>query len=318
MIDLSRYFQNPFDDAAISINELVDYASAHLSLMVSNNPGALLNTRITATTVGFTTLEGTISDNNTKLAFRKARVQAKDAFREALPGNISKVYGAVVSVFGDDASQVTECFPQGRRIFTSCTDDEVNNHLQQLVTCLSPLVPLGVPQGQVDNVAGLLSTWIALLAAVNTAVADKTTVEGARRAARAALQLELFKNLLTLALAFPGQVGQAALYCPQHLLEDHPAEEGPGAAVLSLASYNAQTNQASLSMAAENAESFTLKRRLVGEPEFTVLAAVIPAANEAANYIDLVPVEGAYEYVVVPVNSAGAGEASATLPLNAA
>jgi len=45
----------------------------------------------------------------------------------------------------------------------------------------------------------------------------------AKNAARAALQLELFKNLLTLALNFPAQPNQLDAYMQQSLLEDHPA-----------------------------------------------------------------------------------------------
>ena len=56
MIDLKRYFINPFTDENISFNRLIDYASTHLSRMVANNPGALLNVRITATTTGMVSI----------------------------------------------------------------------------------------------------------------------------------------------------------------------------------------------------------------------------------------------------------------------
>lgn len=70
----------------------------------------------------------------------------------------------------------------------------------------------------VNNAGGLRSTWIALLAAAGAATTSKDGSEVASRACRVALQLELFKNLLTLALNFPNDVSMCALCCPQHLL----------------------------------------------------------------------------------------------------
>ena len=41
------------------------------------------------------------------------------------------------------------------------------------------------------------------------------------------MQLELFKNLLTLALNFARQSEQLDLYMQQNLLEDHPQQQPP-------------------------------------------------------------------------------------------
>lgn len=219
MIDLAKFYLNPFDDAKISLNHLIDYSSTHLQRMVTNNPGALLNARITGTTTALTGLDNTMQDNEAKLALRMARVQAKDAFRGALPENLSRIHGAVVAAFGPDSTQLTECFPQGRTPFLLCPDDQLDDKLQALNACLTPYAAQ-VGQVHLDNLGGLLSTWIALLASVETASALKNSSESARRNARATLQLELFKNLLALATAFPNDVAKATLYCPQNLLEN--------------------------------------------------------------------------------------------------
>ena len=139
MINFHRLFINPFDDEKISFTEVLNYASVHLQRMVSNNPGALLNPRITATTTALNGLEGGVSDDMTKLALQKAKTEVKESFRTALPGHIVKIYAAVVAAFGVDAPQIMECFPQGRTIFNTCRDEQLNNHLQQLVNCITPL-----------------------------------------------------------------------------------------------------------------------------------------------------------------------------------
>lgn len=232
MVDLYKFHLNPYDDRLISLNQLITFSGLHLQRMIETNPGVLLNTRITATTTALVALDNTMAGNETKLALRMARVQAKDTFRQALPANLQRIHGAVIAAFGPNSVQETECFPKGRTAFIDCTDEQLNDKLVQLQSCLTPLAAQ-VGQTHLDNLGGLISTWTALLAAVKSASAGKTGSESARRAARAALQLELFKNLLTLAVAFPNDVEKAKYYYPQHLLErpaSQPEEGGESAA----------------------------------------------------------------------------------------
>src|SRR5690348_3923726 len=73
------------------------------------------------------------TDDKTQLAVRKARKQAKDDFRKSLPESINKIYGAITSKFGTKGAETTQCFPQGRTVFTKSTDDALQNELQTLV-----------------------------------------------------------------------------------------------------------------------------------------------------------------------------------------
>lgn len=227
MKDLFRYLEVPFDDDSISIAELISFSSDHLQRLVLHNPGAQFNTRITATTTALTALGTCTTDNISKLGLRKACKQGKNAFREALPGHIAKLYAAVVAKYGAESPQVTNCFPQGRTIFSTCTDDLMSPHLQALSNWLSAHQPDLGPQ-PANDAGGLLSTWTALYAASESSTAAKASTEEARRAARANLQLELFKNLLAIAAVYARQPEQISLFMQQSLLEDHPpqAEDG--------------------------------------------------------------------------------------------
>ena len=317
MIDLIKFCVSPFEDIKTSLNRLIDYAGTHLQRMVTNNPGALLNQRITATNTSLTALEGTMSGNEAKLALRMARVQAKDAFRAALPVNLARIHGAVVAAFGPDSTQLTECFPQGRTPFFTCPDDQLNDKLQGLLTCLTPLAaPVG--QLHVDNVGGLLSTWISLLAGVETAAANKNNSESARRAARVALQAELFKNLLTISLAFPNDEATIAMYCPQHLLENAPAAGVPAETMLSIGAFDPGSHEATFHLSAEGATTFTLQRRLHGATTFADVATDIAATAGAATYLDTPGVPGQYEYRALGLNANGPGAASPLLLVDVA
>ena len=202
--------------------------------MIANNPGALFNGRINATSVALTAVENCTTDDLTKLGLRKARVQAKDTFRTALPEQIAKIHAAVVAKYGVNAPQVTECFPQGRVVFGDCRDDKVENHLRALVNGLTPHTADLGPQPLADA-GGLLSTWLAVYAASESSTGAKTSTQEGKRNARLNLQLELFKNVLTLGLNFARQPEKLSLYMRQDLLETHPRltgeEEAPAAAV---------------------------------------------------------------------------------------
>jgi len=220
MLDLHKYFSNPFNDERISTDELVAFGTDHLARLIANNPAAVFTARITATTTALNGMGGAFTDDKTKLALRKSKKQAKDAFRAALPAAIGKIYGAVQAQFGDAGAQMTECFPQGRSVFTSCTDGALAGELQTLVNGVTDYqTQLGAPV--VAAATALLTGWTAVFQTSETSTGSKSTTQLAKNNARLALQLELFKNLLTLALNFPDQPDQLDVYMQQSLLSPH-------------------------------------------------------------------------------------------------
>jgi hypothetical protein len=298
MINFHRFFLNPFDDRQISFTEILNYAAVQYQRLVANNPGGVLTPRINATSVALTALEAGVSDDFTKLAVQKAKTDAKKAFRESLPAVIAKIHGAVVGAFGPNAPQVMECFPHGRNIFTTCRDEQLNNHLQQLVNCLTPL-QAQVGATAVSEAGSALSSWTVLYVAQQQAIGLRSQTIEARDAARAALRLELFKNLLTLALTFPNDTDKCDLYCPQHLLRNAQSPPPPGEATL--VSHYAGGLSAPLAAQAEGATAFTFERRLQGETDFSTVAGDVAAdGTGSASYTDTLPAPGRYEYRARP------------------
>lgn len=176
MRDLARFLENPLDDDGFSLDELIAFSTEHLQRMIADNPGALFNARITATTTVWQVVENCMTDDQTKLGLAQDPKMAKDTFRKALPGNIAKMHAAVVAHYGANASEVVECFPQGRSAFDRCIDDQVENYLQTLLDGLTAhQADLG-PQ-VVGNASGLLSSWMAMYAANESRSGAKTTTE---------------------------------------------------------------------------------------------------------------------------------------------
>lgn len=226
MRTLSRFLDNPFDDPNISLAELLAFSTDHLQRMIANDAGGELSARITATTSALQLVQDSASDDQTGLGLRKARKQAKDAFRKALPERAGQIVAAVAAQYGMNAPEVTECVPQGRSVFSSATDDRVATHLQTLLDAVTAhQADLGAPL--VTAATALLSDWQAVHAASESSTGGKTTTQEAKNAARENLQLMLFLNLLKLAEMWPRQPEKLALYMQQSLLEDHPAAPTP-------------------------------------------------------------------------------------------
>jgi hypothetical protein len=235
MMDLHKYFTNPFNNPNYGMDKLVAFGTDHLARLIANNPAAIFAARILATTAALAGVGSAFTDDKTKMALRVARKQAKDAFRNALPVAVGKIYGAVESQFGDNGPQLTECFPQGRTVFSSCTDGALAEELQTLINGVTDYqTQLGAPV--VASATALLTNWNAVYQTSETSTGNKATTQAAKKAARAALQLELFKNLLTLALNFPDQPDELDVYMQQSLLTPHtPTPPTPPPAALVVA-----------------------------------------------------------------------------------
>ena len=220
MYDLHKVLINPFDDPHISVDHLLSFTTDHLGKMTNNNAGGFLAARITATTTALGGMNTNVVTDEDKLGLRKGSKKAKDAFRKTLPAGVAKINGALVSQFGAGAPQIDECLPGGRSVFNACKDDQVANKLQTLVDGVTKYqTQLGAPV--VTAATALLSGWNAVYQPSESASSIKDAAMGGKNTARGALQLELFRNLLTIALQYPRQPEMVDVYMQQSLLEPH-------------------------------------------------------------------------------------------------
>ncbi len=224
MRNLARFLANPFDSPAISLAELTAFTTDHIERMIANNPDGELDARISATTAAFGELETAFTQDLLQLGSRKARKTAKRLFRDGLRAQTNRIEGALRGAFGAHAAQVQEAFPQGRGIFNQCQDDDLNNHLDIMNTVVAANAA-NLPASVVTLSSGLVTNWSTLYQESESATGGKTATEADKRAAREALQLELYHNLTKLMELFPGLPGRLPLYMQQHLLEDNPASQ---------------------------------------------------------------------------------------------
>lgn len=221
MRDLHKFLENPFDDARISIDELLAFTTDHLQRMIANNDTGDFTTRITATQSALQMVGDEFTDDNTKLGLRKARKQAKDTFLKTLPATMAKLCAVVTVKYGDKSPEFSECCPQGRTVFSHAADDKIESHIQTFIN--------GVTAHQADlgaqvvtDATAVKTAWLAVYSASEASTGNKTATQESKRLARENLQLMLFLNLLKIAEVFARQPEKLDVYMQQSLLEDHP------------------------------------------------------------------------------------------------
>lgn len=224
MRNLSRFLENPFDDPNISMDELMAFSTDNLERMIAANTAGEWDDDISATLTALENLATADGNNQAKLGVRRARKNAKNAFRRSLPEQVRRVASTLEGITGVNSAAMDEAFPEGRTVFGDSADDRLAIHLGRMndvVIANTAQLPAAI----VTLSASLVSNWTSLHSESESASGEKALSEEARRVARAALQLQLYRNLIHLMDLFPRQPEKLAIYMQQHLLEDHPSQE---------------------------------------------------------------------------------------------
>ena len=314
MLALVKFVTVPFDDKILD-SLILTFAEASVGRIVAHNAGLLegkFTDRIAPTRAAITAMESVVTDVKVKMALQRARIDSKKTFRSELPGYVAKIYGALLAVFGPNAPEMIECFPEGRSVFSNCAEEQLNNHLEQLQASVTAHAAV-LPAATLTLVASLVAGWASVYAAAGAAKDAKSVTTASREVAVAALRVELFKNLMTCGLYFPGDTAKAELLFPQYLLEGRAASVTPGPAVLTLANFNPVNRQADFTIAAKDAASFRVYRRMVGEADFSLWAEDIEAVDGAGTYSIGLGAAGIFEFVAEGVNGSRTGERSAVV-----
>jgi hypothetical protein len=220
MYTLHKVLTNPFNDHNISIAALAAFATDHIGKMTAKSPGSTFTARIAATSAALTAVDTAFATDLGKLGQRKTSKQAKDAFRATLPAAISKIYAVLIAKYGEHSVELAQFFPNGRSGLARTSDDLLGSALQQLVTALTgKQTELGAEV--VPQATALLSGWNAVYVPSESSGDAKSASKDAKNAARAALQKELYLNLLTIGLQFPDQPERLSAYMQPSLLDPH-------------------------------------------------------------------------------------------------
>ncbi len=214
---LKFFLLNPFFTGRVSLAHYIAFTTDCLIRLSKNNPGGTFNTRIAATSSALAELRQVYTEDFNNLGLRKSWKRIKNEFRTSMLTDIRTLYGKVSGEFGAEAREVTECFPKGRSIFSTVTDDGLIEILNGLVDSVTRYqVQLGAPT--VTFITEIRDSWNTIYEASEDATGDKAATEAEKRQALTVLQEELFQNLIKLMQVFPNQPEILGVYMQQHLL----------------------------------------------------------------------------------------------------
>lgn len=217
MKDISGYMDNPFASAHYGLPSLMAFATDHYQRLKANNPGGIWDARIAATAAALADINSTETNHLMGLGLRKASKAGKAKFRRELRGKLGQIHATMWARYGLRSPEITAVFGKSRGRMARTVDDRLKEDLmvvaEGVVARAADLGATVVAQAQ-----NLLADWTTVWQASEAAAGAKSAAQQAKRSARAALQRELFRNLLAIAAQFPGEREKLKLYMQKSLL----------------------------------------------------------------------------------------------------
>ena len=220
MINLQRYFENHLKHRSISAEEIRQYAEDHLGkLKALTAAPPQIATLIAPTEAAFAAFDGKLSARATLQATQSGGTITKDEALQLIRTTVRQREGRVRDNFAKDSGPYAEFFPAGLVEYNRARIGQVSGLLDRLIAAAGKYQATLGPE-LLAKFKGLKATFASArdsqvdskgnLAQVRAEVADTRTV----------LELQLGRNLLTIAAHHLGHPERAADYFNQSLLED--------------------------------------------------------------------------------------------------
>ena len=218
MIQLERFFANPFDTRDISDDNLKKFSEDGLRrLSAAFGAGGDPEGILAATAVAHDGYFGALTDEDTKTAVRKALTLSMNGGMEEFQRTVSRRAGTIRSEFGIESPQYAEFFPGGLTEYSNATLASVEKLMSRMATTATKYKDtLGKPF--VERFSGLLKQFKAARAAQLEGKGDVSTSNTLTKEKRDALPLQLFDNLLVLARRHKDEPDRAADYFDQSII----------------------------------------------------------------------------------------------------
>jgi hypothetical protein len=220
MINIQRLFQNHFASVEISAEELRQFCEDHLGKLkaLPALPVDLI-ALLAPTQTAFDAFDEKISARTTLQATQSGGTITKDEALQLFRTTVRQREGRVKDKFDKGSGPYAEFFPQGIMEYSRARLGQVPGLLERLITAAGKYQARLGPE--------LLAEFTALKSTFTNARDGQVDTKGDLAQARAnvaatrsVLELQLGKNLLTIALHHLGHPERAVDYFNQSLLED--------------------------------------------------------------------------------------------------
>ena len=223
MQNLTTFFRNHFDTKEISDDKLKKFTEDHIQKMISNNTTAEYDTLITDTSTAYTTFYGAISDEGARYALQQALTAQMNNTVEAFKKAVSQKEGIIKGNFGKESAEYQEFFPHGASEYSQATLANIEMLMDNFVNASNNHVGvLGIPF--LTEFQDCRTNYTSARDAQLQKIADVAETKTASHQNRDVLELQLHKNLHTIATMFPGDVDRCMDFFDQSFIR--PSESG--------------------------------------------------------------------------------------------
>ena len=220
MINLETLFKNHLNTNRISDDNMKKFAEIHLQSMSSNNGGGEFTQMITDTTAAYTGYYGSITDEDTKYTIQQGLTvtmnNAMEAFKDAVS---TKAVHVVLTYYKKESAEYQEFFPEGATEYSHADLGNIEQLMDRMVTAANRHVSdLGIPfltemQGYKDAFTSARQAQLAKIGEVKDSKVDSSTT-------RDALENELMKNILRIAIMYLGDIPRCMVFFDQSFIRD--------------------------------------------------------------------------------------------------
>jgi len=288
MLSFDNFFRNLFAYVQISDDELNQYTMEHAQLLAPlPQYSSLQNDTLTAHNAYF----GSISNEAIKANIQKSLTASMTAALNDFRTLAGQHEGAVRSTWGAGSPNYLRFYPLGVTEYHKATLENIDEKMtryQQALTDLGSQLPPAVVNAFVQPAApgvteGVILRFRAARAAQLAAKGQTDASKSAAHASRDALEIQLMKNLLTVALdavdkSDTEKANLRGLF-PQHILRDTPSSSPPPSPPNGLSAPTGLQLQAgpmnsviATWNAVTDATNYEVEKQLVGtDPDFSMI-----------------------------------------------
>jgi hypothetical protein len=227
MIAFRRIFQNQFKGERLSHGTLKKFSEDHLARITANPgpTGGPIEGLIASTGAAHLNFFGNISDVDIAFAVEQGITQSVNAKMQEFIRLVRKARPIIEYTFGSENQVYQEFFPHGMSEYSQATMGNIETLMMRFKKAADANPHPSLPATLAADAQTMHDDYQGLRSAQLGKKGDTGTQRAERNAARAALELQLWKNVLTTAAAHIDNLPACAAYFDEGILN---AKDGIG------------------------------------------------------------------------------------------
>ena len=217
MINIERFFEVQFDDPNINRQQLRKFTEDHLKRLAVNNDKNLYDLMITDTQAAYETYFGALTDTDVSNSVQQSRTKSMNNIKKLIQTTLSRRAGLITNSIDKDIPEYQEFFPHGLTEYSNATLENIETLMDRMITASAAHADL-LGNTLTAEFANLKAQFLSargkqLSQKGATDKASETTEES-----RHIIEIQLTKNLLTIALNNIGNIAAAALFFDKSII----------------------------------------------------------------------------------------------------